>query len=74
MRGGTHMLTHVHLFVLPTVNRPFKLNIYTVLYCPPFCSVVLFMPPPHPPICLGGGGKDFVDTIIATNALERDKR
>jgi hypothetical protein len=47
MRGGTHMLTHVHLFVLPTVNRPFKLNIYTVLYCPPFCSIVLFMPPPH---------------------------
>ncbi len=41
------MLTHVHPFVLPTVNRPYKLNIHTVLYCPPFCSVVLFMPPPH---------------------------
>jgi hypothetical protein len=27
-----------------------------------------------PPICLGGGGKDFVDTIIATNASERDER
>ncbi len=26
MRGGTHMLTHVHPFVLPTVNRPYKLN------------------------------------------------
>jgi hypothetical protein len=37
MRGGTYMLTHVHLFVLPTVNRPYKLNIHTVLYCPPFC-------------------------------------
>jgi hypothetical protein len=47
MRGGTYMLTHVHPFVLPTVNRPDKLNICTVLYCPPFCSVVLFMPPPH---------------------------
>jgi hypothetical protein len=47
MRGGTCMLAHVHLFVLPTVNRPYKLNIHTVLYCPPFCSVVLFMPPPH---------------------------
>jgi hypothetical protein len=45
MRGGTYMLTHVHPFVLPTVNRPYKLNICTVLYCPPFCSVVLFMPP-----------------------------
>jgi hypothetical protein len=41
------MLTCMHLFVLPTVNRPYKLNIHTVLYCPPFCSVVLFMPPPH---------------------------
>ena len=47
MRGGTYMLTHVHLFVLPTVNRPYKLNIHTVLYCPPFCSVVLYMPPPQ---------------------------
>jgi hypothetical protein len=47
MRGGTYMLTHVHLFVLSTVNRPYKLNIHTVLYCPPFCSVVLFMPPPQ---------------------------
>jgi hypothetical protein len=41
------MLTCVHRFVLPTVIRPYKLNIHTVLYCPPFCSVVLFMPPPH---------------------------
>jgi hypothetical protein len=59
MRGGTYMLTHVHLFVLPTVNRPYKLNIRTVLYCLPFCSVVLFMPPPQhapPAVCWGGGG------------------
>ncbi len=27
-----------------------------------------------PHLFRGGGGKDFVDTIIATNALERDKR
>jgi hypothetical protein len=27
---------------------PTLIQIYcTVLYCPPFCSVVLFMPPPH---------------------------
>jgi hypothetical protein len=43
----TAWATHVHPFVLPTVNRPYKLNIHTVLYYPPFCSVVLFMPPPH---------------------------
>ncbi len=30
--------------------------------------------PTCPPFCLGGGGKDFVDIIIATNALEMDER
>jgi hypothetical protein len=40
------MLAHMHLFV-PTVIRPYKLNIHTVLYCPAFCLVVLFMPPPQ---------------------------
>jgi hypothetical protein len=29
MRGG---LIYVHPFVLPTVNRPYKLNIHIVLY------------------------------------------
>jgi hypothetical protein len=32
MRGGAHMLIYVHPFVLPTVNRPYKLNIHIVLY------------------------------------------
>ncbi len=41
MRGGTYMLTHVHLFVLPTVNRPYKLNIRTVLYSTARLSVRL---------------------------------
>ncbi len=35
-----------HPFV-PTVILPYKLNIHTVLYCPPFCLVVSYMPPPQ---------------------------
>ncbi len=36
---------------------PTLIQIYcTVLYCPPFCSVVLFMPPPHQPNFIWGGG------------------
>jgi hypothetical protein len=45
MRGG---LIRVHLFVIPQVNPPSKLNICTVLYWLSLCSVVLCMPPPHP--------------------------
>ena len=40
------MLVYMHLFA-STVIPPYKLNIHIVLYCPPFCSVVLFMPPPQ---------------------------
>ncbi len=52
------MLAHMHLFV-PTVIRPYKLNIHTVLYCPPFCLVVLFMPPPHWHRFQPQGGKEY---------------
>jgi hypothetical protein len=30
-----------------TVIPPYKLNIHTVLYCPPFCLVVSYVPPPQ---------------------------